>query len=58
MVELVLNGSRLKVRFQQQHVMAIVVLDGVRCLPNEGEFAKISEQALNFSKSHLLQRDF
>lgn len=35
-IELVLNGSRFKVRFNQQHVMAIVVLDGVRCLPNEG----------------------
>lgn len=34
--ELVLNGSRFKVRFNQQHVMAILVLDGVRCLPNEG----------------------
>lgn len=35
-IELVLNGSRFKVRFNQQHVMAIVVIDGVRCLPNEG----------------------
>ena len=34
-VELVLNGSRFKVRFHQQNVLAIVVLDGVRCLPNE-----------------------
>ena len=57
-IELVLNGSRFKVRFHQQHVMAIVVLDGVRCLPNEGEFAKISEEALNFSKCIALQRDF
>lgn len=37
--------------------MAIVVLDGVRCLSNEGEFAKISEEALNFSKRNTLQRD-
>jgi hypothetical protein len=42
-VEVVLNGSRFKVRFNEQHVMAIVVLDGIRCLTNEGEFTKISE---------------
>jgi hypothetical protein len=35
-VDLVLNGSRFKVRFNNQHVLAIVVLEGVRCLPNEG----------------------
>ncbi len=35
-IELVLNGSRFKVRFNEQHVMAIIVLDGVRCLSNEG----------------------
>lgn len=35
-VDLVLNGSRFKMRFTNQHVMAIMVLEGVRCLPNEG----------------------
>jgi hypothetical protein len=40
---LVLNGSRFKVRFNNQPVMAVVVLDGVRALPNEGDFKKISE---------------
>lgn len=35
-IEIVLNGSRFKVRFNEQHIMAIVVLDGVRCLTNEG----------------------
>lgn len=35
-IEVVLNGSRFKIRFNEQHVMAIVVLDGVRCLANEG----------------------
>lgn len=57
-IELVLNGSRFKVRFHQQNVMAILVLDGVRCLPNDGEYAKVSEEALNFSKANYLQRDF
>lgn len=57
-IELVLNGSRFKVRFNQQHVMAILVLDGIRCLPNEGEFVKSSEEALEFSKMNALQRDF
>lgn len=33
-VDLVLNGSRFKIRFHNQHVMAIMVLEGVRCLPN------------------------
>lgn len=42
-VDLVLNGSRFKMRFNNQHVMAIMVLEGVRCLPNEGAFAKASE---------------
>lgn len=37
--------------------MAIVVLDGVRCLSNEGEFTKLSEEALNFAKRNALQRD-
>lgn len=37
--------------------MAIVVLDGVRCLPNEEQFTKISEEALTYSKHNALQRD-
>jgi len=32
----------IKVRFNNQHVLAIMVLEGVRCLPNEGEFSKAS----------------
>lgn len=56
-VEIVLNGSRFKIRFNEQHVMAIVVLDGVRCLSNEGQFTKISQEALNFSRRNFLQRD-
>jgi len=56
-VDLVLNGSRFKVRFNNQHVLAIMVLEGVRCLPNEGEFAKASEEALQYSKLNANQRD-
>ncbi len=37
--------------------MAVFVLDGVRALPNEGDFKKISEEALQFSKNNALQRD-
>lgn len=37
--------------------MAIMVLEGVRCLPNEGAFAKASEEALQFSKLRANQRD-
>lgn len=34
-----------------------MVLDGVRCLPNEGPFQKVSEEALIFSKENAQQRD-
>lgn len=37
--------------------MVIMVLEGVRCLPNEGPFAKASELALQYSKLHANQRD-
>jgi hypothetical protein len=37
--------------------MAIMVLEGVRCLPNEGPFAKASEEALQYSKMRANQRD-
>ena len=56
-IDLVLNGSRFKVRFNNNNVMAVMVLDGVRALPNEGEFKKISEEALQYSKANSLQRD-
>jgi staphylococcal nuclease domain-containing protein 1 len=56
-IDLVLNGSRFKVRFNQQSILAIMVLEGVRCLPNEGAFAKASEEALQYSKLHANQRD-
>lgn len=42
-IEIVLNGSRFKIRLNHQPVMIIAVLEGVRCLPNESEFAKASE---------------
>ena len=56
-VDLVLNGSRFKIRFPQQNVMVIVVLEGVRCLPNEGNYQQCSEDALLFSKANAFQRD-
>jgi hypothetical protein len=31
-IDLVLNGSRFKVRFNNNNVMAVMVLDGVRAL--------------------------
>lgn len=42
MIDLVLNGSRFKLRFNNQPVMAVMVLDGVRALPNDGDFKKAS----------------
>ena len=56
-IDLVLNGSRFKMRFIQQPILVIMVLEGVRCLPNEGSFSKASEQALQFSKLKANQRD-
>ena len=56
-IDLVLNGSRFKMRFNNQNVLAIMVLEGVRCLPNEGQFSKVSEEALQYSKVHASQRD-
>ena len=56
-VDLVLNGSRFKMRFNQQRVMVIMVLEGVRCLPNEPAFVKASEEALQYSKLHANQHD-
>lgn len=34
-VELVLNGSRLKIRFLEANYTSIFLLAGVKCLPNE-----------------------
>ena len=56
-VEFVLNGSRFKIRMHQQSCYIIFVLDGIRALPNEPEFKKWSQNALDFSKETLLQRD-
>ena len=56
-IDLVLNGSRFKMRFNQQPILAIMVLEGVRCLPNEGAFSKASEESLQYSKLHANQRD-
>jgi staphylococcal nuclease domain-containing protein 1 len=42
-VEVVLNGSRLKIRMHQQSCYIILVLEGIRCLPNEGDFKKWSQ---------------
>jgi staphylococcal nuclease domain-containing protein 1 len=33
------------------------VLEGIRCLPNEGEYKKWSQEALEFSKENISQRD-
>jgi len=56
-VEVVLNGSRLKIRMHQQSCYIILVLEGIRCLPNEGEFKKWSQEALEYSKENISQHD-
>jgi staphylococcal nuclease domain-containing protein 1 len=59
-VDLVLNGSRFKVRLINQQTSIIFTLHGVRCLPNDSNVkasAEISQKALQYSKENLLQRD-
>ena len=56
-VEFVLNGSRLKLRMHQQSCYIVFVIDGIKCLPNEPEFKKWSQAALDYSKEALQQRD-
>lgn len=56
-VEFVLNGSRLKIRMNQQSCYIIFVLEGIRALPNEPEYKKWSQAALDYSKEALLQHD-
>jgi staphylococcal nuclease domain-containing protein 1 len=56
----VLNGSRFKVRFDQSTCYGILLLSGVKCLPNDPNFPdyqKFSNLALQFSRQNLLQRD-
>jgi len=59
-VELILNGSKMKVRVNEQSCQLILLLKGIRCLPNDNNFPDYelwSNKALKFSKEHLLQRD-
>lgn len=59
-MDLVLNGSRFKVRLVNQQTYIIFTLHGVRCLPNDSNVktsAEISQKALLYSKENLLQRD-
>lgn len=59
-VDLVLNGSRFKLRFDQSACYGIFVLAGIKCFPNDPNFPdhqKYSNLALQFSKQNVLQRD-
>lgn len=59
-VELVLNGSRFKLRINQQNCYILFVLNGIKCMPNDPNDpvgSQYSQQALQYSKSNLLQRD-
>lgn len=59
-VELVLSGSRYKVRLLTQQTYIIFALQGVRTFPNDTNvksYAENSAKALLFSKENLLQRD-
>lgn len=52
-VEVVLNGSRFRVRFNEQKSFGILLLSGVKCLPNDPNFPecqKFSNIALQFAK--------
>lgn len=41
----------------QQSCYIILVIEGIRCLPNEGEYKRWSQEALEFSKENINQRD-
>lgn len=59
-VELVLSGSRYKIRLINQQTMVLFSLQGIRCLPNDSNvkaYQETSAKALAFSKENLLQRD-
>lgn len=59
-VELVLSGSRYKVRLNAHNSYIILALQGIKCLPNDAnikDYAEISNKALLYAKENLLQRD-
>ena len=59
-VELVLSGSRYKVRLNAQSTYIILALQGIKCLPNDAnikDYQDISNKALTFAKENILQRD-
>lgn len=50
----------MKVRINEQNCMIILLLQGVRCLPNDANtsgYEEWSNKALKFSKDALTQRD-
>lgn len=52
-IELVLNGSRFKIRVNEFNCYLMFVLQGVRCLPNDENFPGYdvwSNRALNYTK--------
>lgn len=59
-VELILNGSRFKLRLNSHNSYLIFALQGIKCLPNDSniqDYAEFSNKALLYSKENLLQRD-
>ena len=59
-VELVLNGSRFKLRLNTHSTYIIFALQGIKCLQNDAnikDYQELSNQALLYSKENLLQRD-
>jgi len=59
-VELVLNGQRVKLRLSESNEMFIFQLNGIKCLqndPNIKQHQLYSQKALEFSKANLNQRD-
>ena len=57
---MVLNGSRLKIRVNEVRFYIMLLLQGVRCIPNDANtagFDEWSNKALKYTKDHILQRD-
>ena len=60
LIEAVLSGSRLKVRIIKHNIIILILLNGIKCLPNDEnmkEYLKYSTEALNYTVENILQRE-
>lgn len=59
-VEAILSGSRVKLRFEEAGCFVAFAMDGVRCLeknPNMPDHEKWAKKAIEYTRSRINQRD-